>query len=227
MENPVKEIPGIIHLLTQSPPSIQRETVETYFTPNASFTHPFCRTGSWSNSRWLIERIYRWYKIMSPRIEIDVESVAFDQRHLILYTTISQTFRLWPVPFYAAPVRLTAVLRLQYNRADHKYYIRSQEDLYQVDQFARFLLPGLWVLVMLWQFVAALMCVLGAVLGTPVSVVEEWYGWGSGNDKALEGQRRLGEGKRDWKWLDGGPGVGDWEEEKVVGEGEAKKKRLE
>tara|TARA_R110002003_G_scaffold63_7_gene5855 strand:- start:16772 stop:17128 length:357 start_codon:yes stop_codon:yes gene_type:complete len=113
------------------------------------------------------------------------------------------------------PVRLTTVLRLQYNRADHKYYIRSQEDLYQVDQFVRFLVPGLWVLVMLWQLLASLMCVVGAALGTPVSMVEEWYGWGSGNDGALEGQRRLGEGKREWKWLDGGPR----EDEKVEGRG--------
>ncbi|KAF2028759.1 hypothetical protein EK21DRAFT_113615 [Setomelanomma holmii] len=226
MENPVKEIPGIIHLLTQSPPSIQRETVETYFTPNASFTHPFCRTGSWANSRWLIERTYRWYKIMSPRIDIDVESVAFDQRHLILYTTIAQTFRPWPVPFYAAPVRLTTVLHLQYNRADHKYYIRSQEDLYQVDQFVKFLVPGSWVLVLAWQFLATCFCVLGAVLGWPVSVLEEWYGWGGGNDRALEGQRRLAEGRREWKWLDGGSRE---DEGKVVGygEGEVKRKRLE
>jgi len=72
----VKEIPGIIHLLTQSPPSIQEEAIETYFTPNASFTHPFCRTGSWNNSRWLVGKIYRWYKIMSPRIDMSVQSVG-------------------------------------------------------------------------------------------------------------------------------------------------------
>jgi hypothetical protein len=72
----VKEIPGVIHLLTQSPPSIQEEAIETYFTPNASFTHPFCRTGSWSNSRWLVGKIYRWYKIMSPRIDMSVQSVG-------------------------------------------------------------------------------------------------------------------------------------------------------
>jgi hypothetical protein len=71
-----KEIPGVIHLLTQAPPSIQRETVETYFTPSASFTHPFCRTGSWQGSRWAIWIVYRWYKIMSPRIDISVQSVG-------------------------------------------------------------------------------------------------------------------------------------------------------
>ena len=73
---PEAEIPQIIHLLTQSPPSTQRKTLETYFTPSASFTHPFCRTGSFEGSRWLIWCIYRWYKILSPRIEISVDSVG-------------------------------------------------------------------------------------------------------------------------------------------------------
>ncbi|KAH9864579.1 hypothetical protein J1614_010514 [Plenodomus biglobosus] len=75
MDDPVAEIPHVIHLLTQSPPSIQRATINKYFTPNASFTHPFVRTGSWSHSRVLIHCVYRWYKIMSPRIEISVQSV--------------------------------------------------------------------------------------------------------------------------------------------------------
>jgi hypothetical protein len=76
MENPEKEISGVIHLLTQSPPDVQQHTVQTFFTYNASFTHPLCRTGSWDNSRWLIQIIYRWYKIMSPRIDLTVNSVG-------------------------------------------------------------------------------------------------------------------------------------------------------
>jgi hypothetical protein len=94
----------VIHLLTQSPPSLQKATIERFFTPDASFTHPFCRTGSWDlsgkkipgetngtptalvggrekiengwNSRFLIWMIYRWYKIMSPKIILDVGSVG-------------------------------------------------------------------------------------------------------------------------------------------------------
>jgi len=72
----VKDITGVIRLLTQTPPSIQREAIETYFTPNASFTHPFCRTGSFENSRFLVRAIYRWYKIMSPKIDMTVNSVG-------------------------------------------------------------------------------------------------------------------------------------------------------
>jgi hypothetical protein len=76
MESPISEIPTIIHLLTQSPPSIQQQTLEKYFTPDASFTHPFCRTGSFNGSRYLILAIYRWYKILSPRIGLDVNGVG-------------------------------------------------------------------------------------------------------------------------------------------------------
>ncbi|KAF1916370.1 hypothetical protein BDU57DRAFT_516448 [Ampelomyces quisqualis] len=201
MENPVKEIPGVIHLLTQSPPSIQHETIETYFTPNASFTHPFCRTGSWHESRWLIAAIYRWYKILSPRIDLDVQSVAFDEANLILYVQVSQIFRIWVVPFYYAPVQLTTVLHLQYDRGDNKYYIRSQNDLYQVDQWIRFVFPGGWVLVHLWHFMASAFCLLGAWVLMPVTWVEEYRGWGKGDDEALERQRRMAPKEREWKWL--------------------------
>lgn len=85
--NTVKEIPGVIHALTEGSPVQQKKTLETYFTPDASFTHPLCRTGSFAhlslpgglgeiNSRWVIWMIYRWYKILSPRIELGVDSVG-------------------------------------------------------------------------------------------------------------------------------------------------------
>ncbi|OCK80022.1 hypothetical protein K432DRAFT_382570 [Lepidopterella palustris CBS 459.81] len=192
MENPVKEIPGVIHLLTQSSPSKQRETIETYFTPNASFTHPFCRTGSWENSRFLIKAIYRWYKIMSPTIELKIHSVAYDASTLHLYVSISQVFRIWIVPFYKAPVALVTVLQLNRNKTDGKYYIESQNDLYQVDQFVRFVWPGGWILVWIWQFMAMLFCLAGALVFWPISVVEEWaikreerlmQGYGSHDEK--------------------------------------------
>lgn len=76
MNDPLSEIPGIIHDLTQTPPSVQRQTVDKYFTSNASFQHPFCRTGSFEGSRFLIQAIYRWYKILSPRIQLEVKSVG-------------------------------------------------------------------------------------------------------------------------------------------------------
>ncbi|KAK5083915.1 hypothetical protein LTR05_006422 [Lithohypha guttulata] len=118
MEDPVKDIVPLIHTLTQAIPSKQKEAVENYFTPNAAFAHPFCKTGSWEidlfdlNSRWATLMIYQWYKILSPRIDLEVLSVTFNEDKLILYADIHQHFRLWLVPFYDADVRFTTCLHL-------------------------------------------------------------------------------------------------------------------
>jgi hypothetical protein len=76
MDDPVQEIGDVVHRLTQSPPQEQAEAIDQYFSQNASFTHPFCRTGSFNNSRLLIHYIFRWYKIMSPRIDLKVNGVG-------------------------------------------------------------------------------------------------------------------------------------------------------
>ncbi|KAF1949279.1 hypothetical protein CC80DRAFT_510657 [Byssothecium circinans] len=195
MENPAKEISGVIHLLTQSPPSIQRETIETYFTPDASFTHPFCRTGSWDNSRFLIQAIYRWYKIMSPKIDLTVNSVAYDEPNLLLYVNISQVFSIWIIPFYRAPVNLTSVLKLEHSRSDDKYYISSQNDLYQVDEFVKFVVPPGWILVWLWHFWATFFCLLGAFVLQPITWAEQ-RAWSEGRGGRRGQQRGLVDGIR-------------------------------
>ncbi|KAF1931485.1 uncharacterized protein M421DRAFT_55681 [Didymella exigua CBS 183.55] len=188
MENPVEEITNVIHLLTQSPPSTQRQTVEKYFTPNASFTHPFCRTGQWPNSRLLVGLIYRWYKIMSPSIDITVQSVAYDESNLIIYVSIFQIFRIWLIPFYYAPVYLTSVIKLERNNDDRKYYIESQDDLYAIDQWIRFIAPGGWILVYLWQFWASFFCVIGTIVLHPITLLEERASRGDGGE--IEWQRK-------------------------------------
>nr|KMM63679.1 hypothetical protein CPAG_00033 [Coccidioides posadasii RMSCC 3488] len=129
MEDPVVEIRHVVHLLTQSTPSVQQRTIERYYTPSASFIHPFCRTGSFSGSRWLIIWIYRFYKIMSPHIDLKVESVAFDAENLLLYVTISQVFRIFFIPFYVAPVTLTTVLTLTTSRSSHDNQHRDRDTL--------------------------------------------------------------------------------------------------
>ncbi|KAF2007894.1 hypothetical protein P154DRAFT_11340 [Amniculicola lignicola CBS 123094] len=192
MENPAQEISGVIHLLTQTTPSEQRETIDTYFTHNASFTHPFCRTGSWDNSRLLIHAIYRWYKIMSPKIDLTVHSVAYDEQNLTLYVNLSQVFRIWVIPFYYAPVNLVTMLKLKHNRGNGKYYIDSQNDLYQVDQFVRFFVPGGWILVCVWHALATFFCLIGAIALWPVTVIEEWVGKGSEQNGSLRQRKDMG-----------------------------------
>jgi hypothetical protein len=76
MDDPVREISRIIHTLTQGTPEEQTEALQKYYAPNASFTHPFCRTGSFDGSRNVIGFIYKWYKILSPKIELEIKSIG-------------------------------------------------------------------------------------------------------------------------------------------------------
>jgi hypothetical protein len=91
-------------------------------------------------------------------------------------------------------------LKLQHNKGDNKYYIRSQNDLYQVDQWIKFLLPGGWALIFLWHAWASFFSLVGTYVLYPVTWVEEYMGWGRGNDSALERQRGLK--NKEWRWLD-------------------------
>jgi hypothetical protein len=130
--------------------------------------------------------------------------IAYDEKNLLLYVHIFQIFRIWLIPFYSAPVELTTVLQLQRSKADRKYYIASQNDLYQVDQWIKFILPGIGrVLVLLWHFWASACCVLGTFLLMPMTWLEEYWGWGDGDNAALERQRDMSAEKREWRWLDG------------------------
>ena len=79
MDDPVREITDVVLRLTQGSPKVQEQTINRYFTTNASFTHPFCRTGSFEGSRLLIHGIFRWYKIMSPRIEAKINGIGGQQ----------------------------------------------------------------------------------------------------------------------------------------------------
>ncbi|EAU39582.1 conserved hypothetical protein [Aspergillus terreus NIH2624] len=173
MENPEAEIRDVILNLTQGTPLVQARTIDEYFTSNAVFVHPFCRTWDIEGSRWFVKEIYRWYKIMSPHIEIEVNSVAYDEQHLKIYANISQVFSIWAIPFHSSPVTLTTVLDLVPRTKETPqgvdgqdaqrtlYYITKQEDFYQTSEFVKFLTPSAAVPVYLWQSFATLFCVFG------------------------------------------------------------------
>ncbi|OOG00368.1 hypothetical protein ASPCADRAFT_502698 [Aspergillus carbonarius ITEM 5010] len=204
MEDPATEIPTIIHHLTQSPPDDQQRTIQKYFTPSAAFIHPFCRVFPYPGSRWLIEKIYQWYKIMSPRIELEVHSVAYDKPTQKLYLQISQLFSIWAIPFHKAPVTLTTVLDLTTDPEDNRtpttghgkrYYIKRQEDFYQPSEFVKFVAPwgAAWVVVA-WQVLATVFCVFGVVVFWPVLWLEERGLVGDGRGR----KREVNGGKKGW-----------------------------
>lgn len=154
-----------------------------FFTRNAAFVHPFCRVPSFDGSRWWIAKIFQWYKIMSPRIELEIHSIAFDEEHYKLYVHMSQIFSIWVVPFHVAPVTLTTVLDLTTDptqsdasvNGDHRlYYITKQEDLYQTSEFVKFVVPHVGHgLVVAWHLIATLFCLLGVTCLWPLLWLEE------------------------------------------------------
>ncbi|TVY82213.1 hypothetical protein LSUE1_G007321 [Lachnellula suecica] len=194
MDHPKKQASNVIHLLTEGSPADQKETLETYFLPDASFIHPLCRVPSFSkfylpligeiNSRWAIWMIYRWYKILSPRIVLNVECdgqsstptarpllmiAEFNQKSSILFVEIHQIFSLFFVPFYKSDVHLTTKLHLVHSSKDSKYYIKLQEDLYQSNEVVKFFWPGGATIIWFWQMFATFLCIVGALTLAPVT----------------------------------------------------------
>lgn len=100
---------------------------------------------------------------------------------------MSQTFRIFLLPFYKAPVNLVTVLQLEFDKPSGKYFIKSQEDLYQTSEFIKFLpfmsLGNLQFgsfIVWIMQVFATFGCFFLALLFWPVSYYEENYapdGW--------------------------------------------------
>jgi hypothetical protein len=81
----VEEIPSVIGDHVTGTPKQQTAALQAFYLANASFQHPFCAVPSLEgprlpfgigevNSRQIILLVYRWYRILSPRIEFVVES---------------------------------------------------------------------------------------------------------------------------------------------------------
>ncbi|KAI6244972.1 hypothetical protein HI914_07220 [Erysiphe necator] len=183
MEDPVRQTPNIIRLLTEGSPTQQQEAIQSYFLQDASFVHPLCRVPSFShmcipllgniNSRWVISAIYRYYKIISPRIIITIESINFDRKTSTLYCELRQIFSPISLPFYRANVHLTCKILLHHSLNDDKYYIQKQEDLYQSSELVKFFGPGYSTLVLLQQLIASIFCVIGAFIFAPITWFEQ------------------------------------------------------
>lgn len=123
--------------------------------------------------------------------------IVFDQRANLLYLTIHQVFTVWFVPFslWQSHVKLVTVLKLDSlphdeeghalidgngiapgDRGIHsRYFIRSQEDLYQVNEFLKFIAPwGASFVWFGWQLFATILCALGVLLFWPVTTLHEY-----------------------------------------------------
>jgi len=100
---------------------------------------------------------------------------VYDQKQQLLYVGIQQIFSIFFVPFYKSNVKLVTVLHLSHDTDKNKYYIKSQEDLYQSNEFVKFFWPGGDTIVWVWQWIATLLCILGSALFFPVTWAEEKF----------------------------------------------------
>jgi len=151
---PAHDIKHIIRTLIQGSPDEQHDTIYSYFALGAAYEHPFCRVPSFKNlhipgvgtfdSRVLINAIYRWSKILSPKTDLEIESCVHDERANLIYLTIFQIFSIWFIPFHRAPVRLVTVLHLAPSSSSHggdgtpppPPYDAAQEKLHAVQEGA-------------------------------------------------------------------------------------------
>ncbi|TEB22924.1 hypothetical protein FA13DRAFT_1766337 [Coprinellus micaceus] len=151
MEDPEQDIASVIFgLTTVASPDLQRETVETYMTKDVAFEHPVCSVQSGPNSREKVLKVYQWYRILSPQLDLKVEHVVFDTKRDIMYVEIVQWFKLFFLPAKPLPARLVTRLELQKIRG--LYYISRQDDFYHTTEFARLVTPPIGPLVafLLW-----------------------------------------------------------------------------
>jgi hypothetical protein len=99
--------------------------------------------------------------------------LEYNQSSHILFVEIRQIFSIFFVPFYKSDVNLTTKLVLSHNSSKGKFYIKSQEDLYQSNEVVKFFWPGGATIVWLWQLFATLMCILGALVFAPITWMEQ------------------------------------------------------
>lgn len=97
----------------------------------------------------------------------------FNQKSQILFVEINQIFSLFFVPFYKSNVHLTTKLHLYHSKEDSKYYITSQEDLYQLNEVVKFFWPGGATIIWCWQMFATFLCIVGSLLLAPVTWIEQ------------------------------------------------------
>jgi hypothetical protein len=101
------------------------------------------------------------------------------------------------VPTHRSDVSLVTVLQLAQDASDEsnkKYYITSQNDLYQTDQFVKFVFPwGGQHLVLLWHFIATFFCVLAALVFVPFTQLMQAYSERQNQGSSQKSQKALPE----------------------------------
>ncbi|KAJ3543547.1 hypothetical protein NM688_g5843 [Phlebia brevispora] len=143
MEDPAREIGKIITLLTTTPsPDVQKAAILKYFAPDAALRHPLCIVDGGPGSRDVLVHVFQWYRIVSPRLEMDIRNTTFNPSTNELFVEVVQVFHNRWSPFRAAPARVLIHLVLCSSAEDPKLcQIAVQEDWYHPTDVAALTFP--------------------------------------------------------------------------------------
>ncbi|KAH8105228.1 hypothetical protein BXZ70DRAFT_887220 [Cristinia sonorae] len=145
MENPEKEITQVVKALTcAETPEGQKAAIEKYYAIDAGFRHPLCTVLSGPNSRNSILGIYQWYRVLSPEISLEVQSVTYNESKQELFLEVAQRFHIRWSPLQPSPARLIVHIVLTPSVDDPKLFVIAlQEDFYHPEDLAALVVPPL------------------------------------------------------------------------------------
>ncbi|KAF9222242.1 hypothetical protein BS17DRAFT_756399 [Gyrodon lividus] len=140
MQNPERELPHALHILTSAQsPAILHRAVERFFTPDASLHHPLSIVESGPHSREKILKVYDWCRAVSPGTKSRVNEMAYDKENHVMYLDVTQSFRVRFSPCGVVPSRF--VVRIGLVKKDDSFYIKTREDYFHPTDLANCLLP--------------------------------------------------------------------------------------
>eukprot|EP01117_Protostelium_nocturnum_P001204 TRINITY_DN1152_c0_g1_i1.p1 TRINITY_DN1152_c0_g1~~TRINITY_DN1152_c0_g1_i1.p1 ORF type:complete len:207 (-),score=68.28 TRINITY_DN1152_c0_g1_i1:213-770(-) len=144
MEDPVKEIEGVINGLTTSRNfEVQTKTLNKYYTSDAGFDHPLAWVHNAPNSRETVLMVYRSYSWLSDPQKIVINSMSFDKEKLQMTIDLDEYAAFFLLPWRTVKLRLVVVLTLK--KVNGKYYIYKQEDFFPTQDLLS-IIPGLGLL---------------------------------------------------------------------------------
>ncbi|KZT59187.1 hypothetical protein CALCODRAFT_412589, partial [Calocera cornea HHB12733] len=161
MDDPQHDLPEVVHLLTTAgTPEVQQAAVGKFFAPDAGFNHPLCKVERAPGSREIILGIYQWYRILSPTIDLHIDSHFYDRDSGTAFVGVTQTFHLWFLPLPGVPAKL--LVRLTLEERAGKHYIIQQEDFYEPEELGYIVLPPLGFTIRMAKYGASVASNLGA-----------------------------------------------------------------
>ncbi|KIJ05290.1 hypothetical protein PAXINDRAFT_21436 [Paxillus involutus ATCC 200175] len=112
--------------------------IEWFFAPDASIHHPLI-VESGPHSRERIIQVYNWYRAITLKTDVQVNSVVYNTKNLVMYFDATQSLKIKISPFALAPSRF--IVRIGMVVEDDAFYIKTQEFFFQPTDMANYFFP--------------------------------------------------------------------------------------